>query len=85
MMASEDRNESETDISNDKWVKENFLDLVQKYPREWIAVMDQRVIFSGITEGITESGAREIAGEREFSMYFIPETPSETDVSYARH
>jgi hypothetical protein len=46
--------------------------------------MDQRVIFSGIAEGITESGARDIAGEREFSMYFIPETPSETDVGYAR-
>lgn len=85
MMTSEDRIESEADISNDKWVKENFLDLVQRYPRQWIAVMDQRVIFSGIAEGIAESGAREIAGEREFSMYFIPETPSETDVGYARH
>jgi hypothetical protein len=83
-MNSEDRIEDEADIMNDKWVEENFLDLVQKYPREWIAVMDRQVICSGITEGETESKAKSIAGDREFSVYFIPETPMETDVSYSR-
>jgi hypothetical protein len=81
-MTSEDRIEDELDIRNDKWVEENFLGLVQKYPRQWIAVMDQQVICYGITEAEIESKAEEIAGEREFSVYFIPPTPTNTDASY---
>jgi citrate synthase len=82
MMSTEDRVEDEEDVKNDRWVEENFLDLVQAYPREWIAVMDQRVVCSGITESETESKAREIVGVREFSLYFIPSTPTEADVGY---
>ncbi|MGD0057712.1 MAG: DUF5678 domain-containing protein [Methanomassiliicoccales archaeon] len=82
-MSTEDRVEDEEDLENDKWVEENFLRLVQAYPREWVAVMDQRVVCSGITESETDSKARKIIGARKFSLYFIPSTPTGTDVSYA--
>lgn len=74
--------EDEEDLVNDRWVRENFMSLVQSYPTQWIAVMDKRVICSGVTENETESKARETVGKRRFSLYFIPPTPTWTDVGY---
>jgi len=66
--------EDDIDLSNDQWFKENYLDLVQKYPRLWIAVMDQQVICDAGTKSATEAKAKKIAGDREFSIYFIEPT-----------
>lgn len=74
--------EDEEDLANDRWVRENFMSLVQSHPTQWIAVMDKRVICSDMTDNETESKAKEIVGERRFSLYFIPPTPTWTDVRY---
>lgn len=70
-MANEDIIEDDTDIRNDLWLKENYVGLVQEYPNQWIAVMDQDVIASGITKRQVEGKAKEIAKDRRFSVYFI--------------
>jgi hypothetical protein len=85
-MADEDEEEeyeSEEDVKNDEWLKENFFDLVDEHPREWIAVMDQRIIAVGATRIEAEDRGREVAGEHEFSVYFIPPTATFTDAGYA--
>jgi hypothetical protein len=79
----EDEYESESDKKNDEWLKENFFDLVEEHPREWIAVMDQKIIALGATRIEAEDKGAEIAGERDFSVYFIPPTTTFTDVGYA--
>ena len=58
-------------ISNDDWFKANLLDLVQKYPRQWIAVSNGAVIASGASRGGVRSEARRASGGRDFSLYFI--------------
>ncbi|HUW42942.1 MAG TPA: DUF5678 domain-containing protein [Thermoplasmata archaeon] len=73
-MKGNEREEDDIDLSNDQWFKENYLDLVQKYPRLWIAVMDQQVICDAGTKSATETKAKKIAGDREFSIYFIEPT-----------
>jgi len=67
--------EGDIDLSNDEWFKENYIDLVQRYPRLWIAVMDQQVICDGATKGEVEAKAKAILGDVEFSIYFIEPTP----------
>ena len=75
--------ESEEDQKNDEWLKENFFDLVEEHPREWIAVMGQKIIAVGATRIEAEDKGEEIAGDRDFSVYFIPPTGTFTDVGYA--
>jgi len=71
MMKDEEPSEDQEDVKNDQWLKENYLDLIQDYPNRWIAVLDQKIISTGNSKRRVESAAKEIAGEREFSVYFI--------------
>jgi len=73
-MKGKEREEDDIDLANDQWLEENYLDLVQKYPRLWIAVMDQQVICDGGTKSNVEAKAKKIAGNQEFSVYFIEPT-----------
>lgn len=73
-MQEGEREEDELDLSNDAWLETNYLYLVQQYPRLWIAVMDQQVICDGATKREVEGKAKNIAGDREFSVYFIEPT-----------
>jgi hypothetical protein len=73
-MKGDEQVEDDIDLSNDQWLKENYLDLVQKYPRLWIAVMDQQVICDAGTRSTAEAKAKRIAGDRGFSVYFIEPT-----------
>lgn len=73
-MKEEEIEEGDIDLSNDQWLEENYLDLVQKYPRLWIAVMDQQVICDAGTKSGAEAKAKKIAGDQEFSVYFIEPT-----------
>ena len=57
--------------SNDEWFQANLLDLVEKYPHRWIAVLDCNVICTAASRGGAQAEARRIAGGREFSLYFI--------------
>lgn len=74
-MGEDERVEDELDLSNDEWFERNYMDLVQQYPRLWIAVMDQQVICDGATKKEAETKAQSIAGDREYSVYFIEPTP----------
>lgn len=66
--------EDEEDIKNDQWFKENYVELVGLHPKEWIAVIDQKIIATGTTMAELDENAMEAAGERKFSVYFVPGT-----------
>jgi hypothetical protein len=75
--------ESSEDIQNDNWLKSNFIDLMQKYPREWIAVLEMKVIANSNNRPDVIEKADAIAGEKEYSIYFIPATGTVTDIGYS--
>jgi hypothetical protein len=84
MPDEDEMNESENDIKNDEWFKANYIDLMQEHARDWIAVMDQVVIAIASTQSEVEILANKIAGENEYSVYFIAPTAMVTDAGYAQ-
>ncbi len=82
-MDDEEVHESMKDMRNDMWFKENYIDLMQKHPREWIAVLDQKVIANGSSKTDVEVRADEIAGDEEYSLYFVLPTATVTDAGYS--
>jgi len=70
-MKDEEPIEDIDDIRNDIWLKENYVGLVNEYPNQWIAVIDQEVVAKGSTRRQVESEVQEIAKGRSYSMYFI--------------
>lgn len=83
MTDDQEMTESAEDLKNDEWFKENYLDLIQEHPREWIAVMDRKIIAIGSTEVEAENLANEVAGEKEYSIYFVAPTATVTDSGYS--
>ena len=85
-MAADDDEEYENaeDLQNDQWFKDNYLDLIEDHPREWIAVSGQRLICTGATRIEVEDRAQEILGDKEYSVYYVTPVDTITDVSYAR-
>ena len=83
MFDEEEEYESEEDKKNDQWFKDNYVDLIEGHPREWIAVMDQVIIASGATRIEIEDKAKAIAGERDYSVYYVNPTATITDSGYA--
>jgi hypothetical protein len=75
--------ESDEDKKNDEWLKTTFFDLMQTYPREWIAVQGQRVIAKASTMNEVKKMAEELVSDKEFSVYFIPPTGVFSDVGFA--
>ena len=73
-MVEGERQEGDIDLSNDEWFEENYADLVQKYPRLWIAVLDQQVICDGGSKREVQNKASGLVGDREFSIYFVEPT-----------
>jgi len=71
MMGEDERIEDDSDIRNDLWVKENYVGLCDEFPNQWIAVMDQDVIASGITKRQVEKKAKDVAQDRKYSLYFM--------------
>lgn len=71
MNEDEEPVEDSQDVMNDFWFKRNYIDLIHDYPNQWIAVLDQKVICSGTMKRRVEKEAEKIAGDREFSLYFI--------------
>ena len=63
--------EDEADVRNDEWFKQNYLYLIQNYPNMWIAVLDQNVVAHGNNRRQVRGDARNVAGDRPFSLYFI--------------
>lgn len=81
-MDNEDVKESMIDMRNDMWLKENYIDLMQKHPREWIAVLEQKIIATGSTKSDVQEKADEIVEGQEYSLYFIAPTAAATDVGF---
>jgi hypothetical protein len=82
---SEEKQESKEDLVNDKWVEDNFEDLIQQYPRRWIAVMDQKVVASGGIRYFLERKVKKMVKDKDYSIYFVPPTSTRTDVTYENH
>ncbi len=57
--------------SNDEWFGAHVLELVEKYPNQWIAVLDRAVICSSSSKRRAQAEAKRLAAGREFSLYFI--------------
>ncbi len=57
--------------TNDEWFRDNVLDLVEKYPNQWIAVMDGKVICTSASRRRANAEAKRIAAGGNFSLYFI--------------
>lgn len=67
--------------TNDEWFQAHILELVEKYPNQWIAVLDGSVICTSASRRRARSEARKLAAGREFSLYFIE--PSMLQMGYA--
>ncbi len=63
--------ENSTDVANDEWFRDNYLTLIQDYPNMWIAVLGQAVVALGNTRNQVSAAAKEVAGDKQFSLYFI--------------
>lgn len=70
-------------MGNDQWFKENYIDLMQDHARDWIAVMDRKIIAISSTEMEAQIKGKKIAGGKEFSVYFVSPTGSATDSDYS--
>jgi hypothetical protein len=70
-MSEGEPSEDDADIRNDLWVKENYIGLCDEFPNQWIAVMDQDVVASGISKRGVQAKAEELAKGRRFSLYFM--------------
>jgi len=70
-MGEKEELEDDADIRNDLWIKENYVGLCDEFPNQWIAVIDQDVVVSGISKRQVEKKAEEAAGGRRFSLYFM--------------
>jgi len=70
-MDDEEPVEDDTDIRNDLWVKENYIGLCDEFPNQWIAVVDQDVVASGISKRQVEAKVKELASDRKYSLYFM--------------
>jgi hypothetical protein len=81
-MSEEKVQESEKDLANDEWFKDNYIQLMQKHPREWIAVVAGNIIATGQTKGEVVEKADEAVGDHEYSLYYIAPTATVTDSGY---
>lgn len=84
MFDDEEEYESEEDKKNDEWFKDNYIDLMEEHPREWIVVMDQRIIAIGTTRIEVEDRAKQITGDHDYSVYFVNPTATVTDTGYSK-
>jgi len=71
-MDSEEPIETDEDIRNDLWFKNNYIDLIQDHPNQWIAVCGEQIISSGNIKRAVDADAKEKASGRVYSLYFIP-------------
>jgi hypothetical protein len=84
MAEDEEVHESEADLSNDEWFKANYIDLMQDHARDWIAVLNQKIIAVASTESEVEILANKLAGDSEYSVYFVAPTAMVTDSGYSK-
>lgn len=76
MMSHEPRDvvEDDFELKNDRWYEENFDLLMERYPGEWIAIVDGKIIATGTTKSDVERNAEEVAPDTRCSLYFMTRT-----------
>lgn len=84
MSENEEKHESEDDKRNDEWFKENYIDLMQEHARDWITVMERKIVAISSTEMEAQLKGKKIAAGKEFSVYFVAPTASATDSDYSQ-
>lgn len=75
-MIDENRVKEEHRSCDDEWYREHQEGLARVYPAKWIAVMNEWIICTGDSKEVVEKRAKEIAGEREYSLYFVEPYPT---------
>ncbi len=68
--------------SNDEWFQAHVLELVEKYPNQWVAIAGGAVLCSSASRWRAKSEAKRLAAGREFSLYFIE--PSMLQMGFGR-
>ena len=68
--------------TDDEWFQAHVLELVEKYPNQWVAVSGGAVICSSASRWRAKSEAKRVAQGRGFSLYFIE--PSMLQMGIAR-
>ena len=68
--------------SNDEWFAEHVMELVEKYPNQWVGISGGKVICSSASKWGAKSAAKKAAGGQDYSLYFIE--PSMLQMGFAR-
>ena len=55
---------------DNKWVNEHSAEISQRYPNQWVAVVDKAVIAAGQDGAEVERTAIEKAGKKDFVIFF---------------
>ncbi len=63
--------ETDAKVSDDEWFKAHVMELVEKYPNQWIAISNGSVVCSSATRWGAKSEAKRVVGRGNFSLYFI--------------
>lgn len=56
---------------DEKWVHDHYQELAGKYPNQWIAVANKKVISAGKDLGKVERKAERKVGKKDFPLLFI--------------
>ncbi len=68
--------------SNDEWFAAHVMELVEKYPNQWVAISGGSVICSSASKWGAKSAAKRASGGQDFSLYFVE--PSMLQMGSAR-
>ncbi len=52
-----------------RWANENFAEIVKKYPNQWVAIVDKRVVAAGKTIAEVEEACRIKSGRKDVPIY----------------
>lgn len=61
-------------FEDEKWLFEHENELAEKYPDQWVAVVNKEVVAAGKNLAEVERVAREKTGEEEFPVWLVTPT-----------
>lgn len=56
---------------DNKWAHDHYQELSRKYPNQWIAVVNKKVVSAGKNLGKVEKESSKKAGKQDFPLLFI--------------
>jgi len=54
-----------------KWAEEHYSELIKKYPEEWIAIVDKKVVSRGENLALVREEARAKTGRERIPTIFV--------------